>query len=226
MTPAIKALMYLVLCTALSACGSKDEAPEMTDQIFSAVKSKFNQKKNKVAGQKAAAGLSRAQVDASELPLLRLRIEDTGTLATAAAFAKNGNTDTYFMGTGQAVYLQNGILTGTRGLGHDLMSLEHSASNLRSAVGAGPKNRIYRHLNAEGQLIWTGVTCEFSAGEPTTLTQIGRNYSVLPITEYCEGESHQFSNKYMIDHRSGQIWQSIQWIGPVAGSIRIEVLKP
>ena len=59
-----------------------------------------------------------------------------------------------------------------------------------------------------------------------TLTQLERQYKVRQVVETCQGAEMSFVNTYDLDVRSNQVWQSHQWVGPVAEHARIEQLKP
>ena len=120
----------------LASCGSESNTPDLVDQLVATAKSTLEQRKNRNAPQ-AAASVTRAQVEQSTVPLIRLTVGATGSQATAAELARNGDTATYFMGTGQAIYLRGGLMTGTRGLGYDLMSLDMPYRSVAAALKGG-----------------------------------------------------------------------------------------
>ncbi|MCP5091735.1 MAG: YjbF family lipoprotein [Gammaproteobacteria bacterium] len=216
----------LVLSLGLAGCGSDNQTPALSDHLLSAAKTLTAKKGAPDPGRAAAARLTRAQVETSTRPLIRLSLEEDGTVATAAKAAENRSTASYFMATGQAVYLKDGLLTGTRGLGNDLMSLDVSPATLPAALSAGHSARTYRYLDPEGQIYPLNITCTLSAGPARTLIQVGRSYGVTPVSETCQGGGESFTNLYQINLGSGQIWQSVQWVGPIVGRMKIEILTP
>lgn len=208
----------------LASCGSEGQEPELTEQLVGALKTAVSQRQQRGAPQ-AAAQVTRAQVEQSTVPLLRLTIGEDNSQATAAALAQNGDTETYLMGTGQAVYLRGGLLTGTRGLGYDLMSLDMPYRSINAAVGKGSYQRVHRYLNNENTLYKQSFTCSAQTVGSGTLNQLDRSYAVRHVTETCEGGDIRFQNTYDLDRKSGQVWRSRQWVGPTAGYGVIEQLK-
>lgn len=209
----------------LAACGSEGRDKPLSTTLFDALKAQRAAKR--AADQTpAAARLTRAQVDAAQTPILRLTLQVSGTVATAGLAGQNAGTQTYLMATTQAVYLKGGFLTGTRGLGHDLMSVDLSHSSVAAAARAGSQTRVHRYLNSENTLVALSARCTLSTGGPSTLTQLERSYSVRPVVEDCVAEDGtSFRNTYALDAATGQVWQSSQWIGAEAGQLLIEQLK-
>lgn len=215
------------LCAAalvLAGCGSEGNAPDLTDQLVSTLQETLQQRRATKAPQ-AAASVTRAQVDQSTVPLLRLTVGETNSQATAAELARNGDTATYFMATGQAIYLRGGLMTGTRGLGYDLMSMDMPYRSVAAALKGGSYTRVHRYLNGENRTVKLSATCSMQVKRTGTLTQLERQYSVRHVVETCTGEGVSFQNTYDLDARSGQVWRSRQWVGPVAEHAVIEQLK-
>lgn len=220
--------IFSSVCAAafvLAGCGSEGNAPELTDQLVATAKNTFQQRKAANAPQ-AAAAVTRAQVEQSAVPLLRLTIGATGSQATAAELARNGDTATYFMGTGQAIYLRGGLMTGTRGLGYDLMSLDMPYRSVAAALKGGNYTRVHRYLDSENRTVKLTANCSMRVERTQTLTQLERQYKVRHVVETCAGDGVSFQNTYDLDVRSNQVWQSRQWVGPVAEHALIEQLKP
>lgn len=216
------AALALIAALALGACSSEDRGTSMAERLLDSYKAQRAAKRTKDQVP-AAARLTRAQIDAAKTPIVRLTLKSSGTIATAGLAEVNRGTQTYLMATGQAVYLRGGFLTGTRGLGHDLMSAAVPGS-VAAAVRAGSYTRVHRTLTADNQLVAASYACTMRLGGPTSLDQLGRRYAVRMATETCTGETGSFTNSYALGS-GGQVWQSTQWIGPVAGSILVEQLK-
>jgi hypothetical protein len=220
----MKSIVLPLVLVGLVACGSEGQKPELTDQLIGSLKTTMNQRKTSKTPQ-AAALLTRAQVEQSTVPLLRLTVGKTNSQATAAELARNGDTATYLMGTGQAVYIRGGLLTGTRGLGYDLMSLEMPFRSINAAVGKGAYQRVHRYLNSEGKLVKRSFSCSAQLMGVGTLKQLDRSYAVRMVVENCLNDTVKFQNNYDLDRASGKVWRSRQWVGPLAGYSLIEQLK-
>ena len=159
------------------------------------------------------------------MPLIRVTLGETNSQATAAELARNGDTGTYLMATSQAVYLRGGLMTGTRGLGFDLMSAALPYRSVKALARSAGHQRVHRYLNGENQLEKQLFTCSVSVGAPAKITVLQTSYTVRRVVETCASDSHSFTNTYDMSPRTGQVWQSRQWVGPTADYMRIEQLK-
>jgi len=218
-----------MLVLALAACGSNTENLEFS-QIVKGLGKRIILKKNTDASQQAVLQITRAQIKAFPLPLIRVRLEGTGAMSTMAEVDRKGSNSTYMTGDGVALTFRGGILTGTRGLGQDLMGL--SAVNIAEAVRQGETTRQYRYLDGEDQLVTVSLRCRVSREPFGPLDILERRYQVDRITEWCQspgGTAAQaavsFENFYWVESRSGRIRQSRQYISPKFGRAEIEVLK-
>ncbi|MEM7438835.1 MAG: YjbF family lipoprotein [Pseudomonadota bacterium] len=214
--------MLVIFGIMLAACGSDDRERPISNRLIDVLKSVRAQKQAKGQPQ-AALQITREQVDATEFSLLRLTVQKTGTVATAGLFEINQDTLSYQLATSQAIYLKGGFLTGTRGLGHDLMTAA-VPSSVAAAVKADTYERVHRYLTADNKLSVQRYRCTMSLGGPTKLTQLDRSYNVRIAKETCTGEGRAFNNSYAMA-AGGWIWQSSQWLGPFAGQVKIEQLK-
>ncbi len=219
-------IAFGLAASIITGCGTKDETPDITDKAIEASKTLFKAKAQREAGQKAVKALTRAQVEASDLPLIRFTLEQTNTLSTAADIAQNAGVSSYILASGQGFSMKNGVIIGTRGLGNDMLSLETPYDSIRQGLETGETYRIYRFLDGEAQIIIDRFSCTIKRGEQESLTQLERVYSVIRITESCASRTQKHENTYLIDQKSNEIWYSRQWISPIVGYVRIENLKP
>lgn len=218
-----KTAVSLACMIGLVACGSEGQKPELSDQLVGSLKTTLEQRKNRGAPQ-AAAAVTRAQADQSTVPLLRLTIGETNSQATAAELARNGDTGTYLMASGQALYMRGGIVTGTRGTGYDLMSLDMPYRSIQAAIG-NSYQRVHRYLDAQGILVKRTFQCSAQVTGTKVRLQLERSYNVRTVVETCQNDSLSFQNTYDLDRSSDQVWWSRQWVGPGAGYGVIEQLK-
>lgn len=228
-------LKFLTLSTLttviLSACSNINDADAdvskvLSTQVLNVIKKTINGNKDYKEGQRVTIALTRKQANAIPLPSLRLRVNKNNTYATAADIAQNNGVSTYIMAAGHTIQIRNGILIGSRGLGHDLLSLYTENDTIRDGLKMGETYRTYRILDSESNIVLINVRCTFSSGPNQSLTQVERTYQVYPIYETCQGRQDSFKNTYLLDAKTHQMWQSTQWLGPLAESVRIEILTP
>ena len=113
----------------------------------------------------------------------------------------------------EALILRNGMLVGTRGLGHDLSVAEPGTEGLIRAGASGSGTRVMRYFAGDGVERPLQFACTVGAGPRPGVT-----------VESCEGHGTSFQNSYMVG--GGQIAVSRQWIGPDLGYVTIQVLRP
>lgn len=218
-----RAAVLMVASLILAACaGSENREKPISNRVIEIAQAQRAAKKIKGQPQ-AALQITRAQVDATEFSLIRITNDTSGSVATAGLVEINRGTQSYILATSQAIYLKGGFVTGTRGLGVDLMSAA-VPSTVSAAVKAGSYTRVHRYLTADNKLVPFSYACTMVLGPATKIIQLERSYNVRIAQENCSGDGVSFSNSYAMA-ANGQVWQSSQWIGPEAGKLKIEQLK-
>ena len=218
------AVIVLLSAGLLAACTNNDRQKPISAQLVETLRGEIA--KRRASGQPQAANqITRAQLDAVSVPLVRLTILRNGSAATAEAVAENNGTVTYLMATGQTIYLNNGVLMGTRGTGQDLMAVGLPTTQMLEAADGGPYTRVHRYLNDQGQLETVSATCTATPGPRGSVTVVEQRHSIRRVTENCTADDiAPFTNLYDIDPKSGRVWRSSQWVGPEAGHMLLEQL--
>jgi len=72
------------------------------------------------------------------------------------------------------------------------------------------------------------VTCTMTYGGAQTVSILGRGIPTVRIDEACRSANPEssFTNTYWIDPATGMAWRSRQYLGPQAGTIDTEILRP
>ena len=119
-----------------------------------------------------------------------------------------------------------GVLIATRGLGEDLHIADAAQTIAALADGrGGSARRTHVTVGADQQARGTGIDCTLATAGRETLTLGERQRPALRIEERCDGPQGSFTNIYWRDPTRPVIWQSVQWIGPEVGSIRLQFLS-
>lgn len=143
-------------------------------------------------------------------PLILVGLEDQGTTQVLAMVGENGGMRTYMTKTEQALILRGFMLTGTRGLGHDLSVAEADAAAALIAAGrSGEARRVMRYYSGDGLERPLEFACRIGPGP---------NAGVM--VEDCSGHGISFQNSYL-----PSAGVSRQWIGPGLGHATIQVLR-
>lgn len=219
--------MALAAVLVLAGCGNDQDQLALTN-LTKRLVSDIGREDREAAGQAAVLAVTRAQADASQLPLLRVRIEGTGALSTMAEIDRKGPHSTWIGPDGGAFLFRDGMLIGTRGLGQDLMGL--TGPGLAAAVAAEEFTRVWRYLDGDEQLIDVPLRCLAERRPHEPIRILGRDHTVEQIAEYCQGLAADgkpiaIENFYWVTPGTTQVWQSRQFISRKFGRAEMEVLK-
>jgi hypothetical protein len=164
-------------------------------------------------------GLTRAQVDGSQLPLILLTVENRNATAALARVNTNAGTETFITADGITVTTRDGVLISSRGLGNDLMSAA-VPSRAQISAGSGSHRRVHDHLDGGDVTVRHAFDCTLAGAGSETVTVVGLSWPTRVVSESCTGDSGSFENRYWIDSR-GIIRQSRQWVGADVGFLRL-----
>lgn len=153
------------------------------------------------------------------VPLQAIQRGENGPFAIASLYGQNRGVITWITRERSSVSYDGPMLTATRGLGNDLMSVKDGgAVRLIAARQAGTVIKEYRFLNGEDETGKFRVTCRIAPGE-TAHVQNGMIYvSARVVRETCEQGTFKTTNTYWVDG-AGRAVQSVQWAGPRNGHI-------
>lgn len=216
---------FTIACVLLlAACGSgrnevMDRALEdLTEDLLG----------GDAAEEAPAQALGRADVEAADRPAIlgRLMGDNSSTLLFRAAV--NGPYDTYLSKLGQTIVLHGHLVTGTRGLGFDLLSVAVSRGDpvvYPMPLSRWPQsvNRTYEFPDFSAQGRMETYRCSFEQGDASSVTILGRVHSGVEVSEVCVGDDRSFENLHLVEPGSGLIWRSIQWTGPEVALIDLQV---
>lgn len=219
----LRAALAVLFTGVLVACGSSTEDLEATEAARGLI-NRGADREAQAAGQAAVLAITRDQVDAAPIPLIRVRIEGTGSLSTMTIVDAKANGSTW-AGPDQAAFMfRNGVLIGTRGLGQDLMAL--ATQGLTAERAAGESLRQYRYLDGDEVLVTLDVTCVTEEQGRRKLTILERSYDVDAVFQWCRGEEGlSFENHYWVLPGTSVVVQSRQFISPKFRRAEIEALS-
>lgn len=200
----------LAVLAAMAGCGND---PNRSD-IFS-LAGMFGET---AQPQVAPEQLARTALPLIEGPVLLATIEATGASAILAPFGENAGVTTWTTVDRRTLSLRAGRIVATRGLNFDLMSSDATTPGRNGTL-------THRTLNAANETVTRRFSCraERAPGQVTLLS--GESLSGQRIVERCSGETGTVTNTFWTD-QVGRVRRSRQWIGPDAGPVSIELLRP
>lgn len=201
----------------LAACGNMGGSGDsIAGKLAQAARQSVDARR---AGAQPAQPADPAQMAATALrvnsgPLILVGLESSGTTQVMAMTGQNAGQRTYMTPNEQALILRDGMLAGTRGLGHDLSvaEAEQSAALIR-AGRSGQARRVMRYWTGDGLERPLRLDCQIGAGPKPGV-----------MLESCVNGPLKFQNNYLV--QGGRITVSRQWIGPNLGYVTIQELRP
>jgi len=224
MTRSVFAASALLL---LGACSSGGTSP-----VINVIKEVIlPSKPDEAPAPTGGSTLTREKIDQYGLALIRARIEGEDITNLLTGTALNGRYVTYISSYRQNITMLGTLVTGTRGLGGDLLAVRNDANDPIAVLTPASDwptalTRDYRFpgVGPAGKTI--SVACNLTPSPATQITIVEVTYDVTPFTEVCKGDGVEFTNTYHTETDTGQIWRTLQWIGEKRGYINIDVLEP
>jgi len=218
----------LVALRLVSACGSGGKDP-IVQAAITEVGGFWN--KEKPAGEPPRP-ITRAEIEKAGVAAIFARLESDPMPTLMSAASSNGGYVTYVSALQQEVTRRGAAeITGTRGLGTDLLSAWSSAPDplvapIPPARWPARVERVFE-LPAEGpQGKVVTFACTFEPPVPAEMTILEVRYRGVNISEDCSGPSGSFENLHFVDAASGAVRRSLQWTGPKMELIDLQVIEP
>jgi hypothetical protein len=216
----------LLALLALAGCGSGG-----ADPIVRAALDEFGWGRRDEAPATPPRALTRADIEAADVAAIWARLESDPSPTLMYATAQNGRYITYMSPLRQSITLTGSQITGTRGLGTDLLSAWSSGPDpLARPIppGSWPAvvERTYE-LPGEGPLGEVrSYRCTFEPGAVSEMTILQVRHRGVEISETCTGPEGTFENLHFADAATGFVWRSLQWVGPQMDLVDLQVIEP
>ncbi|MBM3603828.1 MAG: YjbF family lipoprotein [Alphaproteobacteria bacterium] len=218
MSSTVKIMLAAAALAGLGACGNggADEGGASPLGVLAQTATQVAAARRAEAAPAPAGGPRDAVAEALRVnpgPLIQAGFENLGRTQIMAMTGQNGAMRTYMTPAEEALILRNGLLVGTRGLGHDLSVAEAGTEAAIRAGASGQGSRTMRYFAGDGLERPLQFACS-----------VGPGPSAGVVVESCEGHGITFQNNYMV--QGGQIPVSRQWIGPGLGYVTVQTLRP
>lgn len=223
----LSAAMLAVVLIGCSSGGSKTPTTLFLERFAE----RFRGDNDEAAKGPGGPKLTRALVEQSGGSLVYIRLPgDKGRTLMNAASVHDGYV-TFISRFGQSVTMLGSRITGSRGLGFDLLSVATTADDplVRPVPPANWPKRLTRSYTfpGEGPAGKTlRVKCGYAPGGETSVEIVERVHEGILMVEACQGDGVEFQNFHLADKTTGFVWKSQQWLGPRQGSIELEVIEP
>lgn len=177
--------------------------------------------------------LTRAALTRADVAAIQVRLVDDPSRAQTLLFAAsdNGGYVTFSSALRQNFTLRGSWITGTRGIGWDLLSAASSRPDplvTPMPVGSWPRQveRTYEFSAFAPQGRIETFTCTYEFGERQEIVIVEDRHVGVVVSETCAGESGSFENLHLADAQTGFVWRSLQWLGPQQGLVELRIVVP
>lgn len=228
----VRGAALAAMVAALAGCGNQaEEGPSNFDlarQALGQVVAGATQGEGEgaPAAPDTPEAMAARALAANPAPLILAQLENPPVPQVLAQVGQNGTMRTYMTPNKQALILRDGLLVGTRGLGHDLSVAEPGVlAGLIRARQAGSGQRVMRYISGDGVERPLPLTCTTAPGEMQSFAFAGRGWQARQVHETCTGQGVSIQNSYLVT-ADGQIPVSHQWVGPDLGHVTLQVIRP
>jgi hypothetical protein len=212
---------------ALAGCSNGDFNPI----VVAAVEEVLPGERAPAEAAPQAGPITREAITRADVATIRARLVEDAVPTYLFAASDNGGYVTYASGIRQTLTLRGSWITGSRGLGWDLLSaLSSRPDPLVQAIPLAQwptsVQRSYEFSAFAPQGRIESFECRFAFGAISEIVILQVRYRGVEVTETCEGESGSFENLHFADASTGFVWRSLQWLGPQQGMIDLEMILP
>lgn len=216
----LRTLVMITVLFGLLGCGNVDSGPSFGGALLGRLKGAVAAAPS---ASKTASQMTRARFAKQDKAVIIATIASRKAQASLFELRKNGATTTWLTGDGVSLLIQGAVMSGTRGLGHDLMSADVVQVRQALATGGGTAQRAMWSLDGEDQSIRQEYTCQITGQGSETIQILGREHKTTKFQEQCIGDGQSFKNLYW---KTGDIvWKSSQWISPELKHVVIEKIQ-
>ncbi|APZ52642.1 Group 4 capsule polysaccharide lipoprotein gfcB, YjbF [Salipiger abyssi] len=210
----------LGLGLALAGCSNDPYFSNPVTNIYSVV----------FGGDQAPSDVTQQQIvqtlTATDLPVAFFNVASRNSQTLLIQIEQNAPYRTFATATRQAVVMNHGMITGTRGLGGDLMSTDESAVlELVRGRQTGQVTYVQRFLTAEDITKTITYRCGVEPDKAVDVNMGLVQASGQEMVAACESpDGPSFVDYYVVD-ASGEILASRQWLGEVTGYAAMHMLR-
>ena len=156
----------------------------------------------------------------NQAPALELYFQNTKSVSRLLLSHESQGVLTWLSGEGATLKTRDGFVVGTRGFFEGLQAARIDAvAELVLSERAGYADRFHSYLDGNNNTSIRSYRCEVTPTGNDVVTIKGQSVTARKILERCRNLSDDFTNVYWV--RNGAILKTFQWIGPIAGSLRI-----
>lgn len=224
--------MMLASAVALQGCGETGSSSDLLLQVTKAGLASTADQVGLGPEAPPAQVLTRDQINALSGALIGVSSNGSPMAYMLAIAARPDGQVVYFNGAKQSLVMDGGALASGHGLADPRIGYRSDPDEdflvAQRPVAEWPAQvtRVMRFFDAQSRPFARTFLCAPRAVGPTQITLAEVTFDVIEVEETCRSPYQEFVNRYWADEETGFVWKSVQWYGPVLGSIEISILTP
>lgn len=214
-TTMMRVILGAAALAMLSACSSvESDEGSIPGILAEAMRQSVGQKERSAEAKTVdPSQMAATALRVNKGPLIMVGLERMNSTQVLAMTGENAGMRTYMTENEQALILRDGMLVGTRGLGHDLSVAEVAQSSALIRSGrSGQVQRVMRYWTGDGLERPLRLDCTIAPGPKAGV-----------MIETCKNGPLEFQNNYIA--QNGRVTVSRQWVGPDLGYVTIQELR-
>ncbi|RMD46503.1 MAG: hypothetical protein D6832_07680 [Alphaproteobacteria bacterium] len=225
--------LALAAALLLAGCSSDRDVPSAKRAVLAGVKllaTQLRETEADVAARRRAVEALTAEqlLGPGVVPVILIDVEATRNYASLMMVERSATHDTFLSGDAKTITLRRGVLAKTRGFPDDILFSD--VEELVAALEARPRTpveirHVIRRLDGEDHVTRTVYACVLAPGGVEDVVSVHRRMRLARYDERCRApDGREFANVYWLGPRG--IVRSRQWLGPITGSLTIDVIVP
>jgi hypothetical protein len=127
------------------------------------------------------------------------------------------------------VFLRNGVVVGTRGIGRDIIAADANYTIQALRAGAS-RSGLRSFIVSDGDVTTSELQyhCRIKNMGPEKIIIVNKGFTVNYFLEICTATSAGISdlrNEYWVERTTGVVRKSNQWVGPEVGNFEMLLLR-
>ncbi len=217
-----------MIAVLLSACGSDEDASANLSQMALDNATQLVTARGVDAPEKIE--LSSKQFAEINVPVIQINPEILGgsdflQLAASRRDSGLGVVNVWNSSDNAQVFLRNGVIVGSRGIGGDIISADANMT-IRALGARAGSSGLRSYLISDGDVTTTEhiFRCKVENVQAENLILFGQSFSTDLMRENCVGGPRGddvVRNEYWVQRADGFVRKSRQWMGPRIGYFEI-----
>lgn len=221
-----------LIAALLTACGSEQGANASLSQLALGSVSQAVKARRADPAQKIV--LSAEQLAQINVPVVQINPESLGgsdflQRVTSRRDSGLGVVEVWKSSDNAQVFLRNGVVVGSRGIGGDIISADANVT-IRALSAGAESNGIRTYVISDGDVTTTEYKfrCTVESVGDQNLTLFNQGFRLHQMRESCiggPGGDKVLRNDYWVQRSDGFVRKSRQWMGPRIGYFEVIVVK-